>query len=362
MTRSSRRLLLWAGERLRSRLSRRGRRIGWVTAHTLEPGLRFEALGGLGGAMDMRISRMARGVAALDPGLHCEIYVPGRPYHAVVFVKAMGPRCLAEARDLQGRGVRVVFDANVNYYEVWGEYEVPGTRPTEAQQRDAIAITAMADAVVADSTALGEVAAKHNPRIWVVTDNVDLADFPRPRVHRPTAPLRLVWSGVAGKAAPLLSIRDVLARVLGLELLLVSDAEPPALAALRGALPCRYLPWSERSYPRLLAECDAIVSPKRLVNGYEIGHTEYKIALGMAAGLPALASPQRSYVEAIEHAGGGILADSPEQWEAGLRRLADPATRAELGARARRTVEQRYATPVVAARYLEVLRGVLEAR
>jgi glycosyltransferase involved in cell wall biosynthesis len=90
------------------------------------------------------------------------------------------------------------------------------------------------------------------------------------------------------------------------------------------------------------------------VNGYELGHTEWKITLGMAAGLPAIASPQRSYIEALE-GGGGIVAASREDWVEGLEALRDPKRRFELGARARATVVERYSTPVVARRYGDFL-------
>jgi glycosyltransferase involved in cell wall biosynthesis len=121
-----------------------------------------------------------------------------------------------------------------------------------------------------------------------------------------------------------------------LELVVASNERPAELAELERVVPCRYVPFSLRGYARELRSCDVIVSPKRLVNGYELGHTEWKITLGMAAGLPAVASPQRSYVEAIEHRGGGIVADGAEEWRAALEQLRDPAVRAELGERARR--------------------------
>jgi glycosyltransferase involved in cell wall biosynthesis len=102
-----------------------------------------------------------------------------------------------------------------------------------------------------------------------------------------------------------------------------------------------------------------IVSPKRLCNGYELGHTEWKITLGMAAGLPAVASPQRSYVEAIGHRGGGVVADGPDEWRGALERLRDDVSyRRDLGERAAETVRERYATPVVAAEYRDLLRRV----
>jgi glycosyltransferase involved in cell wall biosynthesis len=74
----------------------------------------------------------------------------------------------------------------------------------------------------------------------------------------------------------------------------------------------------------------------------------------MAAGLPAIASPQRSYIEALG-GGGGIVATSPEDWAEGLEAVRDSKHRVELGARARATVVERYSTPVVARRYGDFL-------
>jgi glycosyltransferase involved in cell wall biosynthesis len=140
----------------------------------------------------------------------------------------------------------------------------------------------------------------------------------------------------------------------GFELVVVSDREPAELSDVRRALPATFEPFDLWRYARILRTCDAIISPKRLVNGYELGHTEWKITLGMAAALPAVASPQRSYVEALE-GGGGIVADSREDWIAAFESLCDPDVRRELGGKARATVEERYSTPIVARRYGEFL-------
>src|SRR5205085_11798395 len=189
---------------------------------------------------------------------------------------------------------------------------------------------------------------------WI-PDNVDTALFAPRRAHE-GAGLRLAWSGRSHKARPLELLAEPLAAVPEAELVVVSDARPPELDALPRS---SFESFSLRGYARTLRRCDAIVSPKRLVNGYELGHSEWKITLGMAAGLPAVASPQQSYVEAVEAHGGGIVADSPEEWTSALERLRDPAERAELGARARRTVEERYSTPVVARRYGEFLEDLV---
>ena len=86
--------------------------------------------------------------------------------------------------------------------------------------------------------------------------------------------------------------------------------------------------FSERRYAEELRRSDVIIAPKRLVNAYELGHTEFKITPGMAVGLPAVASPQQSYVEAISDRGGGILAEDVGRWSDALDRLSEPGGRA----------------------------------
>jgi glycosyltransferase involved in cell wall biosynthesis len=326
-------------------------RVGWATAGTLAA--ERATFRGLETSVAMRIANVARWLNR-NTRIRNELYRPGRAYQVVVFAKAMDERAQAEVQRVQAAGGRVVFDANVNYYEVWGEYDLPGTRPTDEQQRDALAMTRAADAVVADSTHLLEIVKGLNERARWIPDNVDLSVF-RPRPAHAGRRLRLVWSGRSHKARPLTLLLEPLAGLGDVELVVVSDAPPPEVEALAEVAPCSFEPFDLRRYARTLLSCDVIVSPKRLVNGYELGHSEWKITLGMAAGLPAIASPQQSYVEAIGARGGGIVVDSVEEWREALERLRDPAVRDELGARARETVEELYATPVVARRYGDFL-------
>jgi glycosyltransferase involved in cell wall biosynthesis len=301
----------------------------------------------------MRAANIGRWINRHERGLRNELYRPSRRYDVVIFVKAMDAATQAEAARIQDGGGRVVFDANVNYYEIWGDYELPNTRPTDEQQRDALAMTRLADWVVADSGYLLQVVRKRTDRASWIPDNVDTRLFRPPR-RRNGSGLRVVWSGMAAKARPLLDVREALT-VAGAELIVVSNEEPAELAELRHSVPVRFVNFSLRRYAHVLREADVIVSPKRLVNGYELGHTEWKITLGMAAGLPAVASPQQSYVEAIAHRGGGIIAAGPGEWWVALERLRDPGFRMELGRRARETVVERYSTPVVARQYADLL-------
>jgi glycosyltransferase involved in cell wall biosynthesis len=332
-------------------------RVGWVSADTLSGGA--TSFADNQPPVSMRINNTAYWLTANAPWTRHEMYRPTRRYDVVVFFKAMDERCQEEAERIRAGGGRVVFDANVNYYEIWGDYEIEGTKPTQQQQRDAKRMTELADWVVADSEyLLGQVAQLNANASWI-PDNVDVRVFRGPVRRRADGTTRLIWSGVSKKAAPLLSVADALASVPSLELVLVCDAEPPVLRELSQALPTSWLRFSEPGYAAALRTSDVIISPKRLVNAYEVAHTEYKISLGMAVGLPAIASPQRSYVTAIEARGGGIVADTVDEWRAALERLsADPQLRAELGARAAATVHERYSTSVTSRAYLDVLSTV----
>ena len=341
--------------RMLDRRTRRKRpaQIGWITADSF-PG-RKRHLSQLDSFGRIRTGNVATWINAASDLVWNELYRPGQSYDIVVFQKMMEEDAQREAGAIQKAGGRVVFDANVNYYEIWGDYFIPGTQPTAGQQHDVTEMTRLADWVVADSTYLEQIVRPLNPNVTWIPDNVDLSLYSGIREHADMRPVRLVWSGVGKKAAHLLAIRDVLASLEGFELVLVTDTEPDCLGDLRACLPCRVERFSDASYARTLLSCDIIISPKRTVNAYEMGHTEYKIALGMAVGLPAVASPQQSYVEILSH-GGGIVAQSPAEWLAALTELGrDPARRRALGAQARETVRAHYSTPIVARQYLSVL-------
>ena len=332
-------------------------RVGWITYDSFPDRKRhFRQLDSFTG---MRVGNVARWMNNEQSQIVNELYRTDRLYDIVVFQKMMDARCQSEADKIRACGGRVVFDANVNYYEVWGEYFVPGTRPSEDLHADAVRMTATADWVVADSSYLAQVIRPLNPRVTVIADNVDLKRYRHVRQHGDRRKLRLVWSGIAKKAVHLLSISPALSLLSHAELVLVVDAVPDCRSDLERVIPCRVVRFSDRTYARTLAQCDVLISPKQLINAYEMGHTEYKITLGMAAGLPVIASPQPSYVEAVEHAGGGIIASSTEEWCEALVRLgADATLRSAIGRRGRQTVIDRYATEVVAKRYLDLLRTV----
>lgn len=336
-------------------------RVGWVVFGSLEnPAM---SLFDLAPPVSMRVRDVAIHLNEHRADIWNEMYRAGQPYDVVVFFKAMSSRYQQEVTAIRERGAKVVFDCNVNYYEDWGTYRIPSNRPTAEQQRDVVAMTRIADHVVADSTYIRQVALAHNPAVTVVPDNVDLHFYRGGKVHRDREPVELIWCGVSTKADHLLMILDSIPESPRFALTLVSDAPPPAAATLEKRIPCRYVPFTEDRFRRELLAADILLSPKYQECSYDMGHTEYKISPGMAMGLPVIASPQQSYVEALGAHGGGILARDGDEWRAALERLGrDAALRATMGALARRTVVERYSTSVVATTYHDLLMRLGRAR
>jgi glycosyltransferase involved in cell wall biosynthesis len=337
--------------------------VGWVTQDPHIPS--FRLLSRLAFGLRFKVAYLSRWINRHNSRFQCELYNPQRQYDVVVFLKTMGSVFEEEARRIQTYGGKVIFGNNVNYYEVWGDYFVPFTMPSETLQHDAIAMTTMADWVIADSSYVAERAKRYNSRVTWIPDNVSLEIFNRVRNHVARERVVVVWSGIPRKARHLLHIAPALANVGNIELWLVSGQvgdttlSPDVLAELTAAANCRIIPFTERKLAHVLPRCDIMISPKRLCNAYEMGHTENKIAFGMAAGLPIVASPQPSYVEALAE-GGGFIADSTSEWTSRLNELCGKwQLRRDMGRQGRKTVTKRYSTVPVAKQYLDVFQRVL---
>jgi glycosyltransferase involved in cell wall biosynthesis len=336
-------------------------RVGWITDRGLPRRWHHRWYMPLSDAGVMRFTNLVREMRAREPLMENELYRSGVRYDVLVVLKCVNDEVRAVAERAKEQGTKLVFDANVNYYSIWGDFPVPATRPAPWQQKNAITLTSAATIVVADSSYIAAECRKYQNRVVHIPDNVNLTFFPQTRRHQSSRKITLVWSGISQKAYHLSLIEPVLQRAAPwVRLWLVSNNQiyPDCVRRIASFLEVRHFRFSLKRYAEILTHSDVIISPKVLNNSYELGHSEYKITLGMAAGLPALASPQQSYLEAVDHRGGGFICETDIHWQEGLERLiADAELRGHLGSEARKTTEERYSSPVVARQYCEVLRG-----
>jgi len=341
----------------------RRRRTGWVTDSSVRRifPLPWDRLSSVG---MIRYAGLAQVLARQSP-YAVERYKPWRSYEVVIFVKRMGRDAERLAEDLKKKGTKIIFDANVNYYEEWGDFSIPGTRPTDEQRRSAVAMTQLADAVIADSSYLAEQCKKFNPNTTWIPDGVNTTFFSPLMYGKKPGPLTLIWSGMGKKAHHLKLIVPALCALKNkVRLILVSSASSPddapagELEYLCQNVGAEIRYWDYRLYRNWLNEADIIISPKDLTSSYEMAHTEYKISLGMAMGLPALASPQPSYVDALGDSHAGYICHGDADWLQGLEHyLSHPEDLKRDGLSARRQIEDRYAFPVLAKQ----LQGILDS-
>jgi glycosyltransferase involved in cell wall biosynthesis len=320
----------------------------------------------------MRFRWIAQALRGSD--WHYELYRPWRRYDAVVFLKSMGGHCLELAKRLRERGTRIIFEANVDYYTRFeGEARLDAMVPTAQQRADAIAITELADAVIASSRHLAGVCAEFNPRSACVPDNVDLRLRPERIQGAPVREGRLQvwWSGMAAKLFEFLAAEEAfLAMADRIHLRLVTDD----LERAKSRWPVEVRERLERFLARVphtlhrfrdiagllafYAEGGVIVSPRFLDTPYNLSHTEWKITLGMACELPAIAGPVPSYLDAAERSNSDAvtICRTNAEWHSALSGWLDNSARLrESGRAALETVRQHYETGVVARQHAACL-------
>lgn len=324
---------------------------------------------------EMRFGWMARHLnAAPESAVRYELYRPWQRYDAVVFLKSMGARHQQLARVLRARGTRVIFDVNVDYFTpASGTFYYEGMAPTAQQTDDARRMADVADALIADSSHLAAVCARHHGQVRWIPDNVAPELVPRENPSAREGKLHLLWSGEAVKLFELLSIEPVLRKFADRVRLTIITNDLAAMdrwfepwksrfAKLLPALEHKIVPFrSIRALLEVYARGGVFLAPRFLDNTYNWGHTEWKITLPMACGRMALCSPLPSYRDVAERSRGrGLrLCATGDEWISAIETLlAGNIDLASEEAAAREVVAQFYSTPVVAALHREFLADV----
>jgi glycosyltransferase involved in cell wall biosynthesis len=212
------------------------------------------------------------------------------------------------------------------------------------------------DTIIAGNNFLADNASRWGgvERVHVIPTCVEPASYPVGGSERRRAGVELVWVGssstLQGLRAVAPMLEDLGRAVPGLRLKLVCDRffELTNLAVV----PC---PWAEAREAADIAAADVGISwiPYDL---WSRGKCGLKVLQYMAAGLPVVANPVGVHVEMIRHGENGYLAQTPEEWQTAVARLAhDPALRRRMGEQGRRRVEAEYSVAVGANRWLALL-------
>jgi hypothetical protein len=309
-----------------------------------------------------------------------ELYRPLKQYHAVVFLKSMSSESASLARNLSKRGVKTVFDLNVDYLTpASGKFYYEEMAPSEEQRLRTAEMCRICDGVFCASAHITSVATSYNDQVLWLPDNIrdDLIAKTNDWQPRLGEKIPLLWSGQAVKLFELLRIKDVLLEFcdrVHLRLITNSlsalDKWPRPLyrefMTFLGRMPHDIIPFSTvESLLEIYSQGGVCISPRHLDNSYNRGHSEWKITLALAKGCLTLASEQQSYVTVQQRAGGRgvVICRTDDDWHDALERVCSGGFAWQSNADAAlKVVREYYATSVVARHHADAMRSILAGR
>jgi glycosyltransferase involved in cell wall biosynthesis len=288
---------------------------------------------------------------------------PNADADIAVFIRMQGVDAQRIALEQRQRGRKVVFDLVVNYFE---EANVPdlGQQVTGHHVQECLRMLDLADAVTCASEFIAVLALERHGLARYIPDSVNPEHFRHVKLREDffRERLRAIWSGYAVKAAELSSLLPLL-QERDIDLVIVSEKEPwltvPGFL-FRRHFKCDYVPWNYSTFPESILRGELCLGSRALDTSYNRGHSIFKIGVFMAQGVPALASPVPSYAELLGDESGGRLCVTKDDWIVALdavTRDRELLVRWSEGARAK---VGPFLTPVIAKRYAELFRMLLD--
>ena len=256
----------------------------------------------------------------------------------------------------RANGARIAIDLCVNPFDVTGviRNDYGATREMKVATLAAIK---QSDGVLCASSFIANRAKQFSSLAVHLPDSVDTKHycFRKSMADVDAKPLQAVWAGVQSKAHHLQEIMPELDRQ-NISLEIISD-KPPVLSNS-----FHFTKWSYQSSPRSLLNGDIAISPRQITNPYDLGHSHFKIAVFMAQGIPAIASPLPSYEELIGQTKGGIVVRTLSDWRTALSEIQhDRALLRRFGDAAYAGMQQ-FSTEVIAGQYVNFCGALLANR
>ena len=162
------------------------KRIGWVVTDQLETMPAWPRIDtGVGGIALSRLHWVVPGINNVaSESLHYQVYKPWKRYDGLIFLKAIGQKAHSLAVRYRDQRKPVVFDANINYYNVTGVEHYEGMFPTKIDQDNAITI-------VADSRFIAKQCDRYNKCVTWIPDSVEMDVVPELRAKESRGRLKL---------------------------------------------------------------------------------------------------------------------------------------------------------------------------
>ena len=207
----------------------------------------------------------------------------------------------------------------------------------------------LSDMVIVGGHELHSYVKKYNENVFLIPTSADLKRYPDHRVpHKESVRLGFIGSpSTTIYMKLLLEPLEELAKSYDFELRVISapsHAEYRLFNSLfeKRGVKVKLIPWSLEDEFHQLQNIDLGLAP--LFNGkWEKYKCGFKVINYMAAGIPPIASNVGEHSYIIQDGVNGFLCDNDQEWVEKLRKLLeDEKLRENMGANARKTVEEKY--------------------
>lgn len=278
---------------------------------------------------------------------HCHLWIP---WFCRILFWGLRSRSIFIQKDIfwlplwrffKGLGKRVLYDFDdAVFAEQPGQvYNLPlERRPGWETVREMVRLS---DVTMVANDYLAGFARPHGANVMVVPMVLDLASYPV-KTHRHDAKVVIGWIGSPQTSVFLELVQDALEEItetLGdrVEIRIVTNGDVSL-----PRVPHTRMPWEAAREMSDLLSFDIGIVPLP-ETPFTLGKSSFKLLQFMGCGLPVVSSRVGFNVEAVRDGENGFLAEGSEEWCQKLSLLvADQGMRRAMGARARRTIEQRY--------------------
>ena len=356
-----------------------------------KPNVRVNVFAGaLDASFTARISPLVNGLR--DSGVECEINTPinwksiakGKIGYILPVLLTHNPKSYLETlqnppevviinrtatlqmyyleRHFKSRGIKVIFDLDdalfLNNAKIMGLNVRPGSYYLEKMIKNA-------DFVTVNGNCLKKYVDGCNKNACVIPDPIDTVLL-SPKHKKNAKKITIGWVGNAmvhhENLGLLVKPLELLSNEYDIRFKIVSYLGDKIVKRLFERLEClmdvdygldHWVSFDE--YAKLLTDFDILVAPLLKKPWYE-GKSSLRVGIGMALGIPIVASPVGEQKYVIRHKVNGFLAQKEAEWYQSLKALIEDSTlRKELGRKGRDMAEKELSLPVCASKLLKVI-------
>lgn len=279
-------------------------------------------------------------------------------YKVVVIQQPSGNAWLRLIHRLKETGITVLYEVD-DYLHGVGKQQTHDFSKHYTKKRLAEHEMCMrvCDGIICSTDYIARRYARHNRKIYVCRNGLDLGRYNLTRPSRPT--VNFGWAGATGHIATLLPYLNELLPIMRErdDTCFVAIGQPGLAQAFGqelGAERAVGVPWTQlESYPAAMCMIDIAIAPSSHTAWYR-GKSDLRWLEAGALGIPIIADPY-IYPE-IEHGVTGFhAADPKEMSEVARILLADDELRQRVGEAAREYVRERRSMEAMAPQWFEVL-------